>query len=1120
MKCYNCQYDKLDKSIKNCPICGVDVTNVCKSCQTVVPTTAKFCNNCGTKLTQKEEVRKDEILNIGVLFADISGFTSLAENYDSEETKNIINECFQAITKPIYQNNGSIDKYIGDCVMATFKSGSTKELCTNTLKAATKIRDALNDYLSINRPNLKTPLGISVGANFGPVVMGEIGSHSDKEYTVIGDTVNIASRLQTTALRGEVLVSNELVKHTTNIALLSDKQLLKVKNKKERVETYKVITLLNTQNSNEFYIDRDIDYTIKNYISSEKKNHILNIYGEPGIGKTTTIDHVLDHSDNTHQIKVVLNEWDKNTPYSAFVKIINQLLNSSIGENKRKLLNNYLHFIMNEYTEDEITRTHQFLSLILKEDRTEEYDTIFHSMNYSDLIKETKKQASLFIELLSIQEKLIVIDNGDYLDSETTDLFQEETKQSHIIVLSRSKLKENDTTVSIQMKPLPANKITAYMDNYFKTPIEANTKSKLVEIIDGNPLYLNEICEQISILKKTYKNGSLELDENVLKDLPNTINSLYIQRFESFDKTTQNILLLAVLIQSEIDFRFVYELLNLEYTKTVEETLEQKNIISVAGYYRLDSYTYKTYVFTNQSFRESIKNRLTKKAYKANHVLLASKLNERNEDLNMIAYHYLEAGLLKQAKHYYLKSASILKEEFNVVKSVKNYLKYISIESDLERTAIEPQVVESYIELANLMIYKGDFVEAINYITLGLDLHQTKQEEDTLKIALLESYKGTSNIEKALPLVEELATTLSKSSENYGRLLKIQSTIYNMIGKPGVIELVDQSRMILEKTKDYENLSEALAQAGIRNFIEGNIQKGIESLESAIVYSNKAKNKSLTAKIMINLGILYNNFGEEEKSNTLLINAMKIAKEISNNNSYVTAAINLGVSYLKKGEFNNALKTFEESLKRSNSLIYQKCITLTNLGDVYYELGAFDLAKDSYNEGLEMAKMMKLPIEEAINNIGLTKTRIITKQLIDEETIMNKHIKELLEAKEFEYVAISYFVLSDYFIETKDIKKAESAILKSLDYAKKSNSKIEYVKALRKQLEISLINNQNIEEQFKEFITEATSNNFYYELTKAYYTRYLHTLDNKYLKQAEELLIYFDDCYLSKQIKN
>ena len=133
---------------------------------------------------------------VAVLFTDIVGFTEIAERERPEDVMNLLRRYHAAVEKAIFENHGTLDKYLGDGVMATFgtpKAGDRDAL--NALSAAQQIiadTSAMNDALDAGGIQLK----VSVGVHFGPVIMGDIGPRRRLEFAVLGDTVNVASRLE------------------------------------------------------------------------------------------------------------------------------------------------------------------------------------------------------------------------------------------------------------------------------------------------------------------------------------------------------------------------------------------------------------------------------------------------------------------------------------------------------------------------------------------------------------------------------------------------------------------------------------------------------------------------------------------------------------------------------------------------------------------------------------------------------------------------------------------------------------------------------------------------------------------------------------------------------------
>ena len=159
-------------------------------------------------------VRSQEV---AVLFADIVGFTELAERENPETVIRILRSCHAVIEEAIFSNGGTLDKYLGDGVMATFGTPRVSPAdCANALAAASDIVEGIAAGNAALAKSGLPQLRISVGVHFGPAIIGNIGSERRLEFATLGDTVNVASRLEaaTRSLGCQVVASDAVVSRT------------------------------------------------------------------------------------------------------------------------------------------------------------------------------------------------------------------------------------------------------------------------------------------------------------------------------------------------------------------------------------------------------------------------------------------------------------------------------------------------------------------------------------------------------------------------------------------------------------------------------------------------------------------------------------------------------------------------------------------------------------------------------------------------------------------------------------------------------------------------------------------------------------------------------------------
>lgn len=149
--------------------------------------------------------------DIAVLFVDIRGFTTMSESLKPDEVVEILNEYFDIITKAVFNNRGTLDKFIGDAAMAVFNSPFDQEdYVFKAVKTAKEIAEGSVALSNRLKERFGRTVSYGIGVNCGEATVGNIGSTFRMDYTAIGDTVNTASRLESNAKAGEILISDEV----------------------------------------------------------------------------------------------------------------------------------------------------------------------------------------------------------------------------------------------------------------------------------------------------------------------------------------------------------------------------------------------------------------------------------------------------------------------------------------------------------------------------------------------------------------------------------------------------------------------------------------------------------------------------------------------------------------------------------------------------------------------------------------------------------------------------------------------------------------------------------------------------------------------------------------------
>lgn len=256
-----------------------------------------------TTVSQTDEINPEgERRQVTVLFADLCNFTHLSTMLDAEEIHDVLNKYFETVDSIVTDHGGKIDKHIGDSVMAVFGAPTARtDDPIRAVRAACAIHARLEELDTGSDRKLIAHIGIASG----PVVASRTGSYAYSEYTVTGETVNLASRLDSLAGPGETLIS-EAVHHASDGLIAGDPLGgVRVEGFPAPVDCWRVTGILpaDAQRLRVPFVGRATELRLFNTLLSEaiesRLGHTILVRGEPGIGKTRLVDEFVGLSLNS-----------------------------------------------------------------------------------------------------------------------------------------------------------------------------------------------------------------------------------------------------------------------------------------------------------------------------------------------------------------------------------------------------------------------------------------------------------------------------------------------------------------------------------------------------------------------------------------------------------------------------------------------------------------------------------------------------------------------------------------------------------------------------------------------------------------------------------------------------
>jgi adenylate cyclase len=186
------------------------------------------------------ELGAPEVREVTILFADISGFTSFAEKMSPSAVALLLNDYLSRMTDVIFRFEGTLDKYIGDAIMAVFGAPlDMPDHAERAIRAGLEMQERLAEWNAERKDG--PPIRVRIGINTGKAVAGEIGSMNKMEYTVLGDAVNIASRLESSVAKPGWVVVGEQTRAASGDAFeMQELGAFSLKGKEKEVQVYQV----------------------------------------------------------------------------------------------------------------------------------------------------------------------------------------------------------------------------------------------------------------------------------------------------------------------------------------------------------------------------------------------------------------------------------------------------------------------------------------------------------------------------------------------------------------------------------------------------------------------------------------------------------------------------------------------------------------------------------------------------------------------------------------------------------------------------------------------------------------------------------------------------------------
>jgi predicted ATPase/class 3 adenylate cyclase len=1012
---------------------------LCHRCGFNNPPGMRFCGNCGTRLgvdtstlmasaATKEYIPETVGVMIGsdlmerfrvaglnaagqrrtvsILFADLSGFTVLSQQLDTEEVFLIIQQFMNVLIKDVYKYDGIVDKMLGDGLMAIFGAPiahgnhpelalrAANEMMIDIRQFSHQIREKYSDKL-----NKEIQLSLHIALNSGEVIVGGIGSNMMMNYTAIGDTVNLTSRLLDAADPGVILVSRAVHQRVKNNAEFRPAGPFWLKGYEKPVTAYQFVRMFD-QDSSEIVLQLRSPMVGRNkqlltlvelvdQVRTSKHGSMAFVYGEAGIGKSRLMTEFRTSLNEMSIISVVGHcfTYKKSIQYWVLQDILRHYLNlngnESLGE-LRQIASKHVK-PKDNYTQDETVSL--LLWLFGSLPKNEFQKNRFSYLNPEQLQREIFILARDILFSEAAQAPLVFIfEDMHWADDSSLQFItflSKSIKDVPILVVANTRSIQDEIFSNLinsykkelgnQLFLIEVNRLSGedarfLIDNLLK-PHELPDAlfQKITHLGNGNPYFIEELIRSLA------EQGFIHFDETwkVIPDkkgaldfdIPDTLQGLILSRFDRLSEVQRRLLQVASIIGRDFNSNILRDVLKIGDPSFFDEVLQQ--LVNRGILEKYSNFTGQDYRFTHILMSDTIYGTLMSGDKSELHGMIANTIEKYYPDhiddhLDVLARHYSYSYDKEKALNYCILAAKQSADKYANIQAIKYYRHAENILSTT--TPQYHQVADVYTGLGSLQVFRGEYQNALeSYRKAASSLQKAAcNREDNEKLARL--YRLISEVYEKLSHYEEAIDYLTKAQNililngtldpmelvwqlhdlgwiqfRQGHLADAESTLQN-----GLNNLDENKQPVL-----YASLCNHLASV---YFQQGRYSDAIQKLERSISFREKIGDKIEVARTNNSLGLLQWKLGHWDIALEIFTKSLKGFKTLGDVEGEVDILSNLGKLLIDRGDFTQADECLGMALKQSNALnlTYHSAIICSQLSKLCY-------LTQKYDQGLEFS---------------------------------------------------------------------------------------------------------------------------------------------------------------------
>ncbi len=910
----------------------------CMECGAALPAVAKFCPECGTRtvvaapapppapeatapplpeippeLRAKFEAAQQELRGdrreVVVLFADLKGFTSMSEQMDPEEVSLIMQRLLGELSDSVHRYEGYVDKYIGDAIMALFGAPLAHE--NDAERAILAALDML--HVVARRNDVSThPLSLRVGLNLGDVVAADMGSQSRMQYTVMGDTVNVASRLEGAAEPDTILISHSLYERIAHRFDTQEVPPVTVKGKSEPLRVHRVIGVSSATDARlpklTPFVGRERELeTLGSFLDriAAGDGQVLLIEAEAGAGKSRLIAQ-----------GVAVSEAEELVIEVGFSQIHIPGQISPAAEIFRKIL------VLE--SDDPVASAIERGTGILEDLATEHRRGVVGlareacpqgllDEEFPEVVDPRAARQNRWIALAAIiaasarrQPTVIVIEDVHWADEEGQEflayLIPAAARKAVGIILTTRPGGRPDwlasDTATLRLEELGEDASTAILGGLLDT-MRPEVRREILRRSQGNPLYLEELARSLSATV-----------EEAAQSVPGTVQGLLQSRIDRLEGPVR----LAIQMASVLGPQFSVELLHRMYAldpqpmafDRVLSTLEEQAFVEPVGVEHTRRFRH---ALMQEVAYGGILTRLRKVLHESAAQLGEVHYAERVEaEAPFFAHHYWEADLRERAVPHLYRAAMTAAARYDLPAAERWFGQLATVQAD------RPDVLTDVADRASMMLHYG--------------------------VVLLD--RGRYDAADSLfARLDELGSECRRS-EWVGQAMRYRGHIAALRGQLGDSRVMFESGLERVPATEERVTADLRLGLGLVLYYSSDAAGALAQLDIAIGIYRRLEDRLGEAKCYINIGNVMDDLRNDPKAaEPCYHKALALIEEVGDRRFRTGVLLNLGTLATECGDWNDALTRFldVESASEEMGWPYMRFLSLQNQASCHLSLG-------------------------------------------------------------------------------------------------------------------------------------------------------------------------------------